>query len=1109
MFFTQEDYRKIEKWLLANSVKDTEFAGASLPLKGNETVAFVQNGKNVNVLLKDLIEQIFLLGVSDFLNVTDKYGESRISLTQAIQLIPYKSRKIGQVITFLDEDGEWKLFQFQGERVNQWNNATLWVDLIERIQGISIIDSEDITATVDNLNQTSLTFADKNYNTTDYSGLGRVYLRKNIQRVQNPNTGIFYNTNLLTQQMLVKENTIYIVQYDYSLNFQTITIPDNCVLVFNGGSIDNGTLNCNSTIIVGKFIGNSSLTGTYTYQDAQADEEDITQNQLSVLKFKDKEYDEANFSGLGRTYLRKNIVNGVNILSQDMINNSNTIYHIQYDYNLNGQTITIPSGCVLLFEGGSIFNGILNGKNSKVQGFIRINNISLTGSWANETIDTNNIEGESLPEKIKIAHLLSKSINVPYGEYNWNRGVELIESVSIDFNNSVLKDIPVYADTRNKRFGNCNIFYSTSNIDIHIKNVTIKGSYDPSWGFINVNKLEFIPEFTGEKIFWFKNVNNIELNNVTITNLCSANGSASGIIGNYTTTYGYQPCLVQGAKNCSILNCSYVQSSLEEWVVIDCDKVVIDNCNFNCDYGVSLIGIVYCGDTIISNSKFTLNKIYGGSDTVNINSSNVKMSGCEIFGHIDIGNEYRNSIGTDFVQPEYTVENVTIDNCTITAIYVFCNQASKTSIEDFVARRNITVQNCIVNMDMNIYKSWQESHPGVTGFNLWTTNGENDENIIIKDNRINIINPYDNSSNLRLNLILYSSKVKGFTLSNNHITSDFSTTDDIVDCIHYNELAGVFTGYNATIEDLIIKNNRINAEYLPITFNNSTVKNCYIDNNIVSSNNFVYVYGAANLENIYITNNVFSTVSLNRTTTKDEMVYAKYESFFSRRLINSKSNTFKNINIKNNKVKAAHFVFAYIYQANVPEINLDFNILDNYYEMAVCDVSSNADTINGPISLGRADSLNGSEQYKFVGNTFINETPLPARLNAHFNKTLIVSSNVFKGFNDINFNTATSLDLSEFNAHIVNNYCDSPYTEVHYYMNTIDEGKRFVEPFKSIKYPSYGNTERFVDFVYNPTNPFSGFRFHNEDTGNDVIYDRPSDTWRNEDGTLVSKVVIV
>lgn len=249
MFFTQEDYRKIEKWLLANSRKDTDFVGAATPLKGNETVVLVQNGKNVNVLLKDLIEQIFLLGVSDFLNVTDKYGESRISLTQAIQLIPYKSRKIGQVITFLDEDGEWKLFQFQGERVNQWNNATLWVDLIKRIQGISIIDSEDITATVDDLNQASLTFADKNYNTTDYSGLGRVYLRKNIQSVVNPNTGITYSTNLLTQDMLSKENTIYIIQYDYSLNYQTITIPEGCVLQFEGGSISTGTLSGNNTII--------------------------------------------------------------------------------------------------------------------------------------------------------------------------------------------------------------------------------------------------------------------------------------------------------------------------------------------------------------------------------------------------------------------------------------------------------------------------------------------------------------------------------------------------------------------------------------------------------------------------------------------------------------------------------------------------------------------------------------------------------------------------------------------------------------------------------------------------------------------------------------------
>ena len=298
MFFTQEDYRKIEKWLLANSRKDTDFAGAATPLKGNEILAIVQNGQNMKVSLKDFIDQLFLLGVSDFVNITDKYGESRISLTQAIQLIPFRSRKIGQVITFLDEDGEWELFQFQGERVNQWNNATLWVDLIKGIQGISIIDSEDITATVNNLNQASLTFADKNYNTTDYSGLGRVYLRKNIQSVVNPNTGITYSTNLLTQNMLSKENTIYIIQYDYNLNGQTITIPSSCVLLFEGGSISNGSINFNKCSIEGEFkINNIIFTGNFissviapstnTKEVLQSiiDAKDFTSNEVLTIRF--------------------------------------------------------------------------------------------------------------------------------------------------------------------------------------------------------------------------------------------------------------------------------------------------------------------------------------------------------------------------------------------------------------------------------------------------------------------------------------------------------------------------------------------------------------------------------------------------------------------------------------------------------------------------------------------------------------------------------------------------------------------------------------------------------------------------------------------------------
>lgn len=90
-----------------------------------------------------------------------------------------------------------------------------------------------------------------------------------------------------------------------------------------------------------------------------ADEEDLTSVNIEgtdVLKFKDKVYNPLTYSGLGRKYLRKNIVNGVNILTQSMINQANTIYVIQYDYVL-GEDITVPNNCILDFDGGSVSAG--------------------------------------------------------------------------------------------------------------------------------------------------------------------------------------------------------------------------------------------------------------------------------------------------------------------------------------------------------------------------------------------------------------------------------------------------------------------------------------------------------------------------------------------------------------------------------------------------------------------------------------------------------------------------------------------------------------------------------------------------------------------------------
>lgn len=121
-----------------------------------------------------------------------------------------------------------------------------------------------------------------------------------------------------------------------------------------------------------------------------ADDEDLTSvddgTGNNVLKFKDKAYNPLTYSGMGRKILRKNIVNGINVLTQSMINTANVIYVIQYDYII-GEDITIPANCALKFEGGSINNSgdyTLTGQDTVViAGVTKIidANIKIGGTW--------------------------------------------------------------------------------------------------------------------------------------------------------------------------------------------------------------------------------------------------------------------------------------------------------------------------------------------------------------------------------------------------------------------------------------------------------------------------------------------------------------------------------------------------------------------------------------------------------------------------------------------------------------------------------------------------------------------------------------------------------
>ena len=154
------------------------------------------------------------------------------------------------------------------------------------------------------------------------------------------------------------------------LRNEIIDITNQQVTDLKPGSVDPDDL----SEATKQLIGNKSITNL-------PDEEDITVTDNQTLKLKDKEYAPKDYSGMGRVYLRKHYVNGVNTLTQHMMRKPNTIYIIQYDYCLAGQTIEVPENCVLKFQGGSLRNGIviLNGTSLMEDGSRIFDNITLSG----------------------------------------------------------------------------------------------------------------------------------------------------------------------------------------------------------------------------------------------------------------------------------------------------------------------------------------------------------------------------------------------------------------------------------------------------------------------------------------------------------------------------------------------------------------------------------------------------------------------------------------------------------------------------------------------------------------------------------------------------------
>lgn len=268
MHFTQEDYRKIEAWLYQRTVKDTEFPSAD-PLDGTEMVPILQNNRNKTIGLNDFVKQVADMKLPDFYNVTVNSKRPYLTLKEAVSLVPVKQRKLGLTITYHNEYGNWLIYQFKGDSLNQWDSLNYWNNIIQQAieEFVLYPDEEDITGVRDG-NRTFLKFKNREYNPEEFSGMGMIILRKNL--VGTAACSIDdedHLNNILTQDMINQENTVYIVQYDFDLDGKVISIPKGCTLWFQGGSINNGTIYLQETAILGAFefadMGTAKLFGKF------------------------------------------------------------------------------------------------------------------------------------------------------------------------------------------------------------------------------------------------------------------------------------------------------------------------------------------------------------------------------------------------------------------------------------------------------------------------------------------------------------------------------------------------------------------------------------------------------------------------------------------------------------------------------------------------------------------------------------------------------------------------------------------------------------------------------------------------------------------------------
>lgn len=420
------------------------------------------------------------------------------------------------------------------------------------------------------------------YNGTPYQWTGSDFI---VDETEVPNL-----VNCLTQDMINEANTIYIIRYDYTLK-EDVTIPANCVLEFEGGSISNASGNSysiegNNTGIkaelVAIFKDMATLSGTWNIDDAYSD-----------------------------WFTSQNVYNDMNSLTA-LANNANAD-HVTNIY-VNRDIQWLPT------EASSLFN-ISNSVNLYLNGTITVQANSLQRYYVIFLENTTNV------------HIIGGSIIGDRQTHGTNaaehcHGIELWESKNVTISGTHISYMPGDGIYLGGGDGSNSSDLTKANEFVVIENCVCR--YNGRQG---ISVASSINELL---------IDNCEFSYTGVGNVITAqNGPWAGIDIEPTVSIGL-------LKNIIIRNTIFKKNKSHQFVVatnIQLDDIVVENCIFEADtftennekvfiesssvYIVGNIGAININSSVLKGILLVSN-----GRAVTIDKSSINLNDCSIYGGI-------------------------------------------------------------------------------------------------------------------------------------------------------------------------------------------------------------------------------------------------------------------------------------------------------------------------------------------------------------------------------------------------------------------------------------------------------------------------------------------